>query len=127
MSRKESVNTALTFRLVLATVLSFIASSAPVLCSADEAAAPQRAILGGMGARGVFDPSVTEDPATRRLWMSYSSFDASTHSRFGVSLRLAYSDDGEKWHDAGAVQKFSEVLAGPLQATEAGELEVGSE
>ena len=123
------VNTGITFRLLLASVFLVLASSAPVLCSADGAGASarQQAILGGIGARGVFDPSVTEDPATRRLWMSYSSFDASTHSRFAVSLRIAYSDDGEKWHDAGPVQMPSEILAGPLQATEAGEVEIGSE
>src|SRR5687768_8680405 len=57
--------------------------------------AQQRALLPNIGTRGVFDPSITEDPATGRLWMSYSSFDASTHSRWGIGVRLAYSDDGE--------------------------------
>lgn len=76
------------------------------------------------GPRGVFDPSVTEDPATGRLWMSYSSFQASTHSSWGVELRIAYSDDGERWHDAGTVQRHSEVLVGPLETTEADEPEV---
>ena len=87
----------------------------------------QRALLTGVGARGVFDPSITEDPATGRLWMSYSSFEASTHSRSGVDLRIAYSDDGETWRDAGAVQRFSEVVAGPFRATDAGEVEVEGE
>lgn len=81
----------------------------------------QRAILSTASARGVFDPSVTEDGASGRLWMSYSSFEVSKHSRWGVSLRIAYSDDGEQWHDAGAVQTFRDVIVGPLQATEAGE------
>lgn len=83
-----------------------------------------RHVLPNIAARGVFDPSVTEDPATGRLWMSYSSFDASTHSRWGIGLRLAYSDDGDTWHDAGRVQQFAEVKVGPLDATEAGESEV---
>jgi hypothetical protein len=92
-------------------------------CIAAEAAQ----LLKGIGARGVFDPSITEDPATHRLWMSYSSFEASTHSHSGVVLRMAYSDDGETWHDAGAVQGFAEVLAGPFQATEAGEPAIDGE
>jgi hypothetical protein len=59
--------------------------------------------------------------------MSYSSFEASSHSRSAVGLRIAYSDDGESWHDAGAVQGVTEVVAGPFQASEAGEVEVESE
>lgn len=81
-------------------------------------------VLTGIGARGVFDPSVTEDSTTNRLWMSYSSLEASTHSESGVVLRIAYSDDGETWHDAGAVQGFTEVLAGPFQSGGAGEVEI---
>lgn len=77
---------------------------------------PQPLLL-GVGARGVFDPSVTEDPGTRRLWMSYSSFDASLHSQSGVNLRLATSDDGETWRDMGIVQRFTDVVVGPLAET----------
>src|SRR3954447_8664614 len=58
--------------------------------------APQT-LLVGIGARGVFDPSVTEDPETRRLWMSYSSFDVSSNSQSGVNLRIASSEDGATW------------------------------
>ncbi len=83
-------------------------------------ALPQR-LFADIGARGVFDPSVTEDPGTRRLWMSYSSFEVSAHSQSGVNLRIAFSDDGENWQDAGVVQKFTDVTAGPLTATDAGE------
>ncbi|HKE93165.1 MAG TPA: hypothetical protein VKB34_02575 [Povalibacter sp.] len=78
---------------------------------------PQRPILLGVGARGVFDPSVTEDPETHRLWMSYSSFDVSLHSTSGVNLRIASSDDGETWRDVGVVQGFTDVVVGPLGAT----------
>jgi hypothetical protein len=92
---------------------------------ADENAASRRiALYGHESARGIFDPSVAHDPQNGRFWMSYSSFEASAHSRWGVSLRLAFSDDGERWHDAGEVQSFSDVTVGPLQATEAGEMEV---
>ncbi len=106
-----------------------IVTSIFVPCIADETARPAtpQVLLKGIGARGVFDPSVTEDPATHRLWMSYSSFEASTHSRSGVVLRIAYSDDGEVWRDAAAVQGFTEVVAGPFQATEAGEVAIESE
>lgn len=108
--------------------VSFFAIAASIVAPtiADETGNPatQQQLFAGMGARGVFDPSVTEDPETGRLWMSYSSFDVSSHSRSGVGLRIAYSDDGENWRDAGVVQRFAEVVAGPFQATEAGESEV---
>lgn len=81
-------------------------------------------IEGGGGSRGMFDPSVTQDPATKQLWMSYSAFEASTHSRSAIGLRIAHSDDGKSWHDAGAVQKAADVIVGPLQASDAGELAV---
>jgi hypothetical protein len=104
-----------------------IATSIAAPCVADEARSttPQR-VLADIGVRGVFDPSVTEDPATRRLWMSYSSFEVSSHSESGVALRVAFSDDGETWRDAGAVQGFTDVVAGPFQANEAGEVEIES-
>lgn len=81
-------------------------------------------ILVGVGARGVFDPAVTEDRETRRLWMSYSSFDVSSHSQSGFNLRIASSEDGETWRDAGVVQGFTDVLVGPLTPTDAGETHV---
>ena len=93
---------------------------------ADEVAltAPQK-LLVDVGARGVFDPSVTEDPETRRLWMSYSAFDVSSNSQSGVNLRIASSDDGDTWRDVGVVQRFTDVVVGPLAAvTDAGELYV---
>ena len=89
--------------------------------------ARQLSIDNGGGSRGMFDPSVTQDPATGRLWMSYSSFDVSLHSRWGVGLRIAYSEDGTDWHDAGAVHKFTDVKVGPLQASEAGEIAVDAD
>ena len=94
---------------------------------ADEVArstAPQPLLL-GVGARGVFDPSVAEDPETHRLWMSYSSFDASSNAQSGVNLGIAFSDDGETWRDVGIVQRFTDVVVGPLaDATDVGELYV---
>ena len=83
--------------------------------------------IDGSGSRGVFDPAVTEDPETGRLWMSYSSFDVSKHSRWGVGVSIAYSDDGETWRNAGAVQAFADVTVGPLGATEAGESAVDAD
>ncbi len=101
-----------------------LAAAAMALCrgaAADDGQVSGQVLSGMGGPRGVFDPSVTEDPTTGRLWMSYSSFEASTHSRWGVELRLAYSEDGERWHDAGGVQRYSEVRVGPLETTEADE------
>lgn len=113
-------------RILTFAVVAWMASfSGPV--GADEVAAslPPQLLLSGVGARGVFDPSVTEDPETRRLWMSYSSFDVSAHSRSGVNLRIAFSDDGEAWQDVGIVQAFTDVVVGPLaEAADVGELYV---
>jgi hypothetical protein len=103
-----------------------IAASIVTASGADEIArsTASQALLTSIGARGVFDPSVTEDPATRRLWMSYSSFDVSSNSRSGVNLRIAYSDAGETWRDVGVVHEFKDVVVGPFTATDAGELYV---
>ncbi len=84
---------------------------------------PERITFAGGGELGIFDPSIARDPGTGRLWMSYSAVD---ESRFydpsiywGVSIRLAYSDDnGITWQDAGvAVSTFSEHIVGPLPIT----------
>lgn len=115
-------------RILAALVLGAVALTAPIdPCRADEAVSPKRPqpLLTGVGARGVFDPSVTEDPQTHRLWMSYSSFDVSLHSQSGVNLRIAFSDDGETWQDAGIVQGFTDVVVGPLAgADDVGEIPV---
>jgi hypothetical protein len=112
-------------RNLLVSVLA-IAAAIVATSSADEVASSvtSQALLGGIGARGVFDPSITEDPSTRRLWMSFSSFDVSSHSQSGVNLRIAYSDDGETWRDVGVVHEFTDVVVGSLAATEAGEIKV---
>ena len=74
----------------------------------------------GVGEIGIFDPSVAYDPNSLRLWMSYSSVAPSiyfaTHLHLGVSIRLAYSDNGgTSWTDAGViVSGFSDQTVGPL-------------
>ncbi len=94
-------------------------------CSSDDAStipapAPERVIFSGAGDLGIFDPSVTRDPATSRLWMSYSSVDTSSYYPaslyWAVSIRLAFSDDnGISWQDAGVVVAPKvEILLGPL-------------
>lgn len=128
-TRTHLVNARSNRRNIVTGLLALIVAASTSLGAADEptkSSKPQ-SLLAGIGARGVFDPSVTEDPATRRLWMSYSSFEASPNSHAGVSLRIAYSDDGETWHDAGVVQEFRNVTAGPFQGTEAGEAEIDGE
>lgn len=84
---------------------------------------PERITFTGGGELGIFDPSVARDSATGRLWMSYSAVDQSQFYDpsvyWGVSIRLAYSDDsGHTWQDAGvAVSTFSEHTLGPLTVT----------
>jgi hypothetical protein len=81
---------------------------------------PERMMFSGAGDLGVFDPSVTRDPGTGRLWMSYSSVDTSIYYAsslyWAVSVRLAYSDDnGVNWQDAGVVVAPKvETLLGPM-------------
>lgn len=81
---------------------------------------PERVIFSGAGDLGIFDPSIERDPGTGRLWMSYSSVDSSIYYPrsvyWGVSVRLAYSDDnGTSWQDADVVVgPKQEMLLGPL-------------
>lgn len=103
--------------LTLGTVALAMSLVVPTHANDVASSTSPRPLLVGAGARGVFDPSVAEDPETRRLWMSFSSFDASLHSQSGVNLRLASSDDGETWRDAGIVQRFTDVVVGPLAET----------
>lgn len=88
---------------------------------------PERITFTGMGANGIFDPSIARDPASARLWMSYSAVDPSvmwpTLSVDAVATRLAFSDDnGKTWTDSGMiVNSFLDVnlnppLASPLDA-----------
>lgn len=82
--------------------------------------APERVVFAGAGDLGIFDPSVTRDPGTGRLWMSYSSVDTSIYYLpsiyWAVSVRLAFSDDdGVTWQDAGVVVAPKvETLVGPM-------------
>lgn len=87
--------------------------------------AEKKLVFAGVGAGGIFDPSVTKDPASGFLWMSYSAVDNSvmwpTQNPISVHIRLAYSaDNGETWIDAGAVNHFEDVnlsfLSPPLNA-----------
>jgi hypothetical protein len=77
----------------------------------------QRITFRGVGQLGLFDPSVAEDPASGRLWMSFSAVTPSTHSKWAIGLHLAYSDDGLEWRDAGSLVKPADVIIGPLATT----------
>ena len=85
---------------------------------------PERLTFSGAGNLGIFDPSISRDPATDRLWMSYSSVNTSPNYAsslyWGVSIRLAYSDDsGISWLDAGAAVSTAVERAddlGPMTA-----------
>lgn len=95
---------------------------------------PARVTIVGAGNLGIFDPSVTRDPGTGRMWMSYSSVDTSIYHLptvyWKVSLRLAYSDDnGMTWLDAGVVVAPAvETILGPMTENHpAGSIPAGSE
>ncbi len=84
---------------------------------------PERITFTGGGQLGIFDPSIAKDPGDSRLWMSYSAVDPSvfysTDFYWGVSIRLAFSDDnGGTWQDGGvAVSSFTENIVGPMTVT----------
>ncbi len=95
---------------------------------------PERVTFSGAGDLGIFDPSVTRDPGTGRLWMSYSSVDTSIYYvpslYWAVSVRLAYSDNnGVSWQDAGVlVAPKVETLLGPMTETHpTGSIPAGSQ
>jgi hypothetical protein len=87
--------------------------SAPVL--------PFRIQFPGVGAHGIFDPSLAKDPVSSRVWMSYSAVDPSvlwpTENPRVVSTRLAFSDDqGASWSDSGGIVNPTNDVTLPLVA-----------
>lgn len=107
------------FMLFLLTACGGSGSSSAV------ARTPEQVTFSGAGDLGIFDPSVTRDPGTGRLWMSYSSVGTSIYYvsslYWAVSIRLAFSDDnGVSWQDAGVVVAPKvETLLGPMTSTPA--------
>jgi hypothetical protein len=95
----------------------------PLLLDETDNPQPERITFTGGCELGIFDPSIARDPETGRLWMSYSAVDESQFYvpsiYWGVSIRLAYSDDnGSTWQYAGvAVFMFSVHTVGPLNVT----------
>ncbi len=88
---------------------------------------PERITFAGVGANGIFDPSIARDPVSGRLWMSYSAVDpspmwsAQIADTDAIANRLAYSDDnGKTWTDSGViVNNYLDVtipLASPYDA-----------
>lgn len=76
--------------------------------AADAPPPPERITFAGVGSHGIFDPAIARDPASGRIWMSYSAVDPSvlwpTQNINVVATRLAYSDDnGKTWTDSGAI------------------------
>ncbi|MBN8541240.1 MAG: exo-alpha-sialidase [Deltaproteobacteria bacterium] len=121
------------FSIVVFCVLSFVNCSNPESESPRSTPETQGTLplevkslsFPGVGSGGIFDPSVTRDPSTGKLWMSYSTVDNSvlwpTQNPISVHIRLASSsDNGETWVDAGAVNQFKDVdlsfLPPPLNA-----------
>ena len=85
--------------------------------------ASERITFAGSGGLGIFDPSIARKPGDTRMWMSYSAVDKSSFyastTYWGVSIRLAYSDDnGITWQDGGIdVSSFTENAVGPMAVT----------
>ncbi|MBP7585274.1 MAG: hypothetical protein KBA61_14635 [Spirochaetes bacterium] len=86
-------------------------------CSGDGTARTDsrgRIVFDGVGEQGIFDPSLARDPASSRIWMSYSEVDNSAWStnpsyNHLIHTRIAYSDDaGNDWTDAGILVNTSE-------------------
>lgn len=72
------------------------------------------------GDNGIFDPSMTFDPGTGRLWMSYSSVDGQAPNAH-ITQQLAYSpDQGLTWCSQGVIAQATEVLPADRPASLAG-------
>ncbi len=84
---------------------------------------PERITFTGGGGLGIFDPSIEQKPGDTRMWMSYSAVDKSSFysstTYWGVSIRLAYSDDnGITWQDGSVdVSSFTDRIVGPMAVT----------
>jgi hypothetical protein len=95
-------------------------SSSSTPSNPETAPQPERISIAGAGDLGIFDPSLARDPASNRLWMSYSSVETSNfyppEQYWGVSIRLAFSDDnGSSWQDAGVeLATRVETQVGPM-------------
>jgi hypothetical protein len=95
-----------------------------VVVDAPPLAAKKLTFPGVAATGGIFDPSITRDPVTGTLWMSYSAVNASvmwpTQNKIAPHTRLASSSDGgETWTDAGPVNQISDVtlpLSPPFNA-----------
>jgi len=82
---------------------------------------PERITFPGDGSHGIFDPSIARDPASARLWMSYSSADSSPTwpaNIIVVATHLAYSDDnGNTWTESSSGAIINNFLDVTLPAS----------
>ncbi|MES9834536.1 MAG: sialidase family protein [Candidatus Thiodiazotropha sp. DIVDIV] len=84
---------------------------------------PEQVTFTGSGDLGIFDPSITRDPDTGKLWMSYSSVETSAlydpSLYWAVSIRLASSNDnGTTWQSEGLVADNVETTFGAITVHE---------
>ncbi len=78
-------------------------------CTEGTGAFPRPLELPGAEPNGVFDPNLAYDPASGRLWITYSGVTGPAGSGL-VSTHLAYSDDGgDSWCEAGIVNPAAVV------------------
>lgn len=99
-------------KIVLFCLLLFFISCKKQEVSSDETMPnPSMLDLGSVSTKGIFDPSLTYDSSTSKLWMSYSAADTSLNlnpSQTVVSTRLAFSTDaGSTWTDSTLVANSS--------------------
>jgi hypothetical protein len=78
---------------------------------------PYEISFDGIGARGIFDPSLSYDPDDTRIWIVYSAVEPSIwEANMRIHTRLAYSDDaGLTWVDRGIILNESEDVTLPLE------------
>lgn len=83
--------------------------AAPPTCIEAEGELPRSLEMPGAEVNGAFDPNLALDPASGRLWISYSGVTGPAGSGY-VSTHLAYSDDdGVTWCELGTVNPSEDV------------------
>ena len=104
-----------TTALILLLLFAGCSSSSP-----PPAATSVEITFAGVGQNGIFDPSLATDPATGRIWMTYSEVSDSVlwpTQNTRIETRLAFSDDaGASWTDTGTVINPAEDITLPQPA-----------
>lgn len=67
--------------------------------------------LPGYGNEGIFDPSITYDPQTGKVWMTFSSVNTDRQNdKINIATGLAYSGDkGKTWQGYGTINESVDI------------------